>query len=147
MKITCKYFFDYYGHSWPVAYDGATAIVTDTDACPWAENTRAKGSAMICLRCGECCRTMSPLEEETDDEKISPCSHLTIEDGVARCAIYTCRPQQCTDHDYPASVCPIGLDLLRLSLDDIDAIRARGRHVRHIDSHGMDLLFHLEVSA
>ena len=67
---------------------------------------------MICVRCGECCRTMSPLAEGNED----PCPHLNYKDGVAFCAIYTERPDRCYRHDYPAVVCPIGKDYWKLHI-------------------------------
>lgn len=57
---------------------------------------------MICLCCGECCRTMSPLEADG-----VPCRHLL---PSKKCAIYETRPNECINHMYPADVCPIGIE-------------------------------------
>ena len=60
---------------------------------------------MICLHCGDCCTRF----EIPEVEKIAgvPCKHLTAK---MLCAIYTDRPEVCKRHDYPASVCPIGME-------------------------------------
>jgi hypothetical protein len=77
---------------------------------------------MLCLRCGECCRTMSPLMEDPEHE---PCWFLRMAGDVATCEIYheTRRPKQCVAHDFPASVCPIGRDVL--NIHDADSLAAR----------------------
>jgi hypothetical protein len=59
---------------------------------------------MHCLHCGDCCRRMSPIS--------NPCPHIVEVDGLVFCGIYDGRPQQCRDHDFPASKCPIGWDVL-----------------------------------
>lgn len=77
---------------------------------------------MYCLHCGSCCRELSPLSD-------GPCPHLEeIELGgemFCVCAVYSRRPQQCRDHTYPFSVCPVGLSVLGIDRSDSDRIRAR----------------------
>jgi len=60
---------------------------------------------------------------------------------VAVCALYPSevvmligpwrddRPKQCQDHKYPHRICPIGLDVLGLTLDG-DGVAARGIECR-----------------
>lgn len=71
---------------------------------------------MACLHCGDCCRRMSPL---VVDPETTPCPHIVeVQRGLAVftvCGIYERRPQQCRDHDYPSSVCPIGRQVLGIS--------------------------------
>lgn len=65
---------------------------------------------MYCLRCGECCRTMSPLSDP------EPCPKLTMKSGVAICEIYEQRPEQCRKHEFSfAKFCPIGMDVMGLN--------------------------------
>jgi hypothetical protein len=73
---------------------------------------------MLCLRCGECCRTMSPLDD-------GPCRYLSVVGDVATCTIYRgVRPKQCVNHDFPSwSVCPVGRDVL--GIHDADSLAAR----------------------
>lgn len=62
---------------------------------------------MICLACGHCCRTMSPISGG------EPCPHLRWTGTIARCAVYAARPEQCRAHEYSwAPYCPIGVDVL-----------------------------------
>ena len=60
---------------------------------------------MICLQCGDCCLRFDV--PEVNKEAGERCQYLTVEN---KCAIYTKRPQICRQHDYPASVCPIGIE-------------------------------------
>ena len=69
---------------------------------------------MICLRCGECCRTISPLVESSRE----PCPHLRYKDKIAFCDIYEKRPSRCYKHDYPASVCPVGRGYWELNINE-----------------------------
>ena len=39
------------------------------------------------------------------------------------CGDYKNRPQRCKDHDYPASVCPIGVKTLNLIADKLISAR------------------------
>jgi len=57
---------------------------------------------MYCLHCGDCCKRMSPISSP------DPCPHIVEVDGLVFCGIYNKRPQQCRDHDFPASKCPQG---------------------------------------
>ena len=69
--------------------------------------------SMDCLHCGDCCERMSPISNP------DPCPHIVrVEDKVLGgkpfvfCGCYDVRPQQCRDHRFPASKCPIGIDVL-----------------------------------
>ena len=72
---------------------------------------------MDCLHCGDCCERMSPL---TADDV--PCPRIVSVPDLTRgdkaplvfCGCYEQRPQQCRDHAFPASKCPIGLDVLAI---------------------------------
>lgn len=75
---------------------------------------------MICVSCGFCCRTMSPInggycplliEKESDTGKIYICSD------------YENRPKECKNHTFPASICPIGSDAL--GIKDPQKLKAR----------------------
>lgn len=66
---------------------------------------------MYCLRCGHCCKTMSPLTHP------EPCPKLSMNGNVAICSIYEYRPTQCRNHDYPSRYCPIGADVLKLDYE------------------------------
>ena len=61
---------------------------------------------MKCLHCGDCCIRFEILE--INKPAGFRCQHLTEEN---LCSIYDKpeRPMVCYKHDYPASVCPIGL--------------------------------------
>lgn len=61
---------------------------------------------MYCLHCGDCCRRMSPISHP------APCPHIVEIQGLTFCGIYESRPKQCRDHDFPASKCPIGVDVM-----------------------------------
>ena len=54
---------------------------------------------MICLRCGWCCKNMSPLNGGL-------CQYLSYDGSIAVCAIYRDRPMECYKH--PGLDCPIG---------------------------------------
>lgn len=73
---------------------------------------------MMCLHCGDCCRRMSPISAP------DPCPHIIEVQGMVFCGIYDSRPQQCKDHDFPASKCPIGVSVLgcRTPQEAIDRI-------------------------
>lgn len=66
---------------------------------------------MYCLRCGHCCKTMSPLTHPL------PCPHLRMDGNKALCLIYEHRPTECQRHDYPSRYCPIGMDILKLDYE------------------------------
>jgi len=66
---------------------------------------------MKCLHCGDCCLRMSPLG--------SPCPKLVNRGDFFFCGDYANRPQECANHCYSfATVCPIGIDKLRISSSD-----------------------------
>lgn len=68
---------------------------------------------VICLRCGWCCTTISPLVEGNEDRiEPEPCPHLQFENRVAVCSIYESRPKQCKDEHMGVGddeYCPIGI--------------------------------------
>ena len=61
---------------------------------------------MICLYCGWCCQSFSPLSEEG-----TPCPKLVQKGTFYFCGDYANRPQQCKDHEISfARFCPIGME-------------------------------------
>lgn len=62
---------------------------------------------MICLHCGHCCLQMSPLG--------SPCPKLVNHGSFYFCSDYTGRPEECRNHKYPFSICPIGVEKLNIT--------------------------------
>ncbi len=72
---------------------------------------------MNCLHCGDCCRRMSPISQPR------PCPHIVEIGDFIFCGIYESRPQQCRDHDFPSSKCPIGCDVLKIASADAANIR------------------------
>lgn len=64
--------------------------------------------SMHCFSCGDCCKRMSPISAP------NPCPHLIEEDSFVFCGRYKDRPKQCVDHDFPASFCPVGADVLKI---------------------------------
>jgi len=83
---------------------------------------------MLCLRCGDCCRGMSPMTYPI------PCPHLVKgEHDIYACDIYHGdRPQQCIDHDFPSAVCPIGRDVL--GIHDQSQLAAREALIKEVSS-------------
>jgi hypothetical protein len=67
---------------------------------------------MECLACGDCCKRMSPLSNP------NPCPRLQMNGDIAHCADYENRPAECKRHDYPARVCPIGMDILNVTTSE-----------------------------
>ena len=68
---------------------------------------------MKCLHCGDCCiRFAIP---ELDKPAGVRCKYLT-DDNLCELWDKEERPKVCNDHDYPASICPIGLAKLELTL-------------------------------
>ena len=61
---------------------------------------------MKCLHCGDCCTRFAIYE--LDKPAGIRCRYLTEEN---LCVVWDSpeRPQACYDHDYPGSICPIGL--------------------------------------
>jgi len=65
---------------------------------------------MQCLRCGDCCiRFEIP---ELNKRAGVRCRHLT-ENNLCELWDKPERPKICNNHDYPAIVCPIGLQNLK----------------------------------
>jgi len=65
---------------------------------------------MRCLHCGECCIFFDiPEINKTAGVR---CQFLT-EDNLCKIWDKPERPKVCWKHDYPASMCPIGLDNMR----------------------------------
>jgi len=61
---------------------------------------------MECLHCGDCCLRMSPIS--------NPCPYIVLKDNYMFCANYENRPQQCRDHRFDSSICPIGINTLKI---------------------------------
>ena len=74
---------------------------------------------MYCLYCGDCCKRMSPISQP------KPCPYLVEQDGFFFCSVYDHRPKECVNHEYQSRFCPIGLDVLKLDINDPDSIRRR----------------------
>ena len=86
---------------------------------------------MLCLRCGDCCRGMSPRTYPL------PCPHLVEgEHKLFSCDIYHgARPQQCIDHKFNGyPVCPIGCDVL--DIHDVNQLAAREALIEKADTDG-----------
>ncbi len=77
---------------------------------------------VICLRCGWCCRNISPLVCGNEDRDVpEPCPMLESIGTVAHCKIYENRPKQCRDEHMGVGedeYCPIGL--IAMSNGDVD---------------------------
>ena len=71
---------------------------------------RGRGT-MYCLRCGDCCRRMAP-------SGINPCPLLEFEGDVAKCTDYENRPEECKDHNFLSTFCPIGLAVLKITQEE-----------------------------
>ena len=56
---------------------------------------------MLCLRCGWCCKKMSPISDGI-------CPHLSYQKNIAICEIYENRPYECYKFSFPSDICPIG---------------------------------------
>lgn len=65
---------------------------------------------MICVSCGHCCKTMSPING-------GYCPLLVKEEDIYYCSDYENRPKECRDHDYNSRVCPVGVNTLNLIND------------------------------
>jgi hypothetical protein len=91
--------------------------------------------AMECLRCGHCCERYSPLSADPENE---PCRHLSYTGRVriAVCGVYRDRPQQCRDHTYLSSVCPIGRDVL--GVHDATALAMREHEIGLVGGSGKE---------
>ena len=74
---------------------------------------------MYCLHCGDCCLRMSPISN-------SECPKLIQKDTYYLCSIYTNRPKQCENHDFPSRFCPVGMSKLGLHYpQDLEKIKDR----------------------
>ena len=74
-----------------------------------------QGAKMNCLHCGDCCKRMSPLG--------SPCRFIIEQGSFIFCSVYSKRPVECVNHDFPSRHCPIGCDVL--GINDISEIQNR----------------------
>jgi hypothetical protein len=74
---------------------------------------------MYCLYCGDCCKRMSPLTHP------NPCPQLIKRGTFYFCGTYDKRPTECKNHEYPARFCPIGIDVLKLDINDTEALHKR----------------------
>ncbi len=73
---------------------------------------------MNCLHCGDCCKRMNPFND------FSICRHLAVfKGGYFLCQIYENRPEECKNHEFPHTHCPLGIDVLKIT--DPDQIRER----------------------
>ena len=52
-----------------------------------------------------------------------PCPHIVTSGDFVFCAKYENRPKECETHRFPASVCPVGADIL--GIEDSDGMRLR----------------------
>lgn len=67
---------------------------------------------MDCLHCGDCCKRMSPISAP------EPCPHLIEQGTFVFCGRYKRRPRECREHEFPARMCPIGMDVLDIQTPD-----------------------------
>lgn len=71
---------------------------------------------MLCVSCGFCCKTMSPIND-------GYCPLLLVKGSetgdIYYCSDYKNRPEQCKNHSMPAKVCPIGKETLKLINDNL----------------------------
>lgn len=79
---------------------------------------------MNCLHCGDCCRRMSPFSAP------DPCPYIIEVQGLVFCRIYENRPQQCRDHRFLVSKCPIGVGVLGLKTHpQVQNVINKGREI------------------
>jgi hypothetical protein len=78
---------------------------------------------MICLSCGFCCKTMSPING-------GYCPLLKNEGDVYYCSDYENRPIECANHTIPTNVCTIGK--LELNIKTEEQVKERIIKVRNI---------------
>ena len=71
---------------------------------------------MICLSCGECCRGYTPLRPNEPQ-----CDHLVSHGNVHFCAIHNECPEACQRYQFEASVCPIGMGALGITVSGVPA--------------------------
>ena len=60
---------------------------------------------------------MSPLSAP------EPCPHIVERGTFVFCGVYKRRPEECKKHDFPASVCPIGAEML--NIESLEELRKR----------------------
>ena len=74
-----------------------------------------KEKSMLCVSCGFCCKTMSPINH-------GYCPLLIKEDSpsgtVYYCSDYENRPQECRNHVFDRPICPIGQTTLNLITEE-----------------------------
>lgn len=83
---------------------------------------------VICLRCGWCCRNISPLVTGNEDRNVlEPCPMLEYkEERYYSCKIYDHRPKQCKDEHMGVGeneYCPLGL----LALENEEVSKPTGK--------------------
>ena len=61
--------------------------------------------------------------DENDDKEA--CIKLNQMDDFYFCGDYANRPLECSSHDFPFQVCPIGLSKLKINSNDSNAIQKR----------------------
>lgn len=66
---------------------------------------------MICLSCGFCCKTMSPIN-------YGYCPLLKKDGDVYFCSDYPNRPNECVNHSVPCTVCTIGKNELDINTEN-----------------------------
>ena len=71
---------------------------------------------MICVSCGFCCKTMSPINGGYCPLLLEKNSESGI---VYFCSDYENRPIQCKNHSMPSNICPVGLSTLNLINDSL----------------------------
>lgn len=82
---------------------------------------------MVCVSCGHCCKTMSPINYGYCPLLVETPSESGT---IYHCSDYANRPKECKDHDYNAAVCPVGIATLNLITDQL--IKDRMVEVRSV---------------
>jgi len=72
---------------------------------------------MNCLHCGDCCLRMSPLSAP------DPCPNVVTLGSYYLCGDYENRPEECVNHTFHATHCPVGLT--KLDIVSPDKLRER----------------------
>lgn len=72
---------------------------------------------MRCLHCGDCCLRMSPISAP------EPCPNIVVIGTFYLCGSYSTRPEECVNHSFPSSNCPIGLE--KLGINEPEVMRRR----------------------
>ena len=71
-----------------------------------------------CLQCGHCCQHMSPLSEGSCPVLVEHADPDEPASPIFLCGQYGARPKQCKAHDFSASLCPVGMDVLGYFIPD-----------------------------